>query len=103
VICADTFEEAVLRKVKRLNVDLLLVPYGWAAEEKKWPQHGKELHRVVKKTVKLSAPRLSELMGLAGYHTVHGRDRSMAARVSPSMQRETRWPSPPTVTGILLS
>ncbi len=57
VICADTFEEAVLQKIKRLGVDLLLVPYGWAAEEKKWPRHGMELHRVVKRTAEsIGAP-----------------------------------------------
>jgi hypothetical protein len=35
-----------------LEPDLLLVPYGYAATEKEWPGHGKELKKVVTNTAK---------------------------------------------------
>ena len=49
LICADTFEDAILKKMAALKPDLLLVPYGWAAPEDKWPAHGKKLEKTVKK------------------------------------------------------
>lgn len=48
LICADTFDKSVLAKMKEQNPELLLVPYGWAAPEKDWPQHADELVAVVK-------------------------------------------------------
>ena len=47
LICADTFVDAYVERIKQLNPDLVLVPYGWAAEVDKWPQHEKELERLV--------------------------------------------------------
>jgi N-carbamoylputrescine amidase len=52
LICADTFEDEILKRMAALNPDLLLVPYGWAAPEEKWPDHGKELEKVVRNTAK---------------------------------------------------
>jgi len=52
LICADTFEDAILKKMAALKPDLLLVPYGWAAPEDKWPAHGKKLEKTVKKAAK---------------------------------------------------
>jgi len=49
LICADTHEDDILERMVRLKPDLLLVPYGYAEQEKNWPEHGKELERVVKK------------------------------------------------------
>jgi len=46
--CADSFEEEILLEMKEKRPDLLLIPYGWAAEENKWPMHGQELLNVVK-------------------------------------------------------
>jgi len=47
LICADTHEDEILERMADLKPDLLLVPYGYAEKEKNWPEHGKELERVV--------------------------------------------------------
>lgn len=47
LICADTHEPAILARMAKLNPDLVLVPYGYAAPEEAWPEHGKELEHVV--------------------------------------------------------
>ena len=47
LICADTFLNDNLDRMKALEPDLLLVPYGWAAEETAWPEHGKRLEETV--------------------------------------------------------
>jgi len=49
LICADTFTDAHLQRLKALKPDLMLVPYGWAAPNDKWPDHSKELEALVKK------------------------------------------------------
>ncbi len=48
LICADTHENHILQRMAALGPDLLLVPYGYAAEEDQWPGHGKVLEDVVK-------------------------------------------------------
>ena len=47
LICADTHREDLLDRMAALKPNLLLVPYGYAEEELKWPAHGKEFHNVV--------------------------------------------------------
>ena len=47
LICADTFVDAYVDRLKQLKPDLVLVPYGWAAEVDKWPEHEKELEKLV--------------------------------------------------------
>jgi len=47
LICADSFMENLLDSLKEKKPDLVLIPYGWAAEGKDWPEHGKELIKVV--------------------------------------------------------
>ena len=47
VICADMFEDAYAERVRELKPDLMLVPFGWAAEVDKWPAHTKKLERLV--------------------------------------------------------
>jgi predicted amidohydrolase len=47
LICADTFVDAYFERLNQLKPDLVLVPYGWAAEVDKWPEHEKELERLV--------------------------------------------------------
>jgi len=49
LICADTFTDAYLERLKALKPDLMLVPYGWAAPNDQWPQHSKVLEELVKK------------------------------------------------------
>jgi N-carbamoylputrescine amidase len=52
MICADSFRKNLLREMKDLKPDFVLIPYGWAAEETKWPEHGKELMKTVQKAAK---------------------------------------------------
>ena len=47
LICADTHSDDILGRMAELKPDMLLVPYGYAEQEKNWPEHGKELERVV--------------------------------------------------------
>ena len=47
LICADTFSDAFVERMKTLKPDLMLVPYGWAATNDKWPGHSKELEDLV--------------------------------------------------------
>ncbi len=40
-----------------MKPDLVLVPYGYAAEEQAWPDHGRQLERVVRNAaVTIGAP-----------------------------------------------
>ncbi len=52
MICADSFQDDILKEMQQLKPDILLIPYGWAAPENKWPEHGKELQKVVQKAAK---------------------------------------------------
>jgi predicted amidohydrolase len=57
LICADTFKTDLLEQMADLKPDLVLVPYGWAAEEEKWPEHGEELQKTVSKAARtIGAP-----------------------------------------------
>jgi len=47
LICADTFKEEILARMAIRKPDLVLVPYGWAAKEDQWPEHGKAMEAVV--------------------------------------------------------
>lgn len=49
VICADTFQDAVAKRIETLAPDLMLVPYGWAAPMDQWPEHAKQLEALVKR------------------------------------------------------
>lgn len=48
MICADSFQEDLLHQMASQKPALMLIPYGWAAPENEWPQHGKRLEQVVK-------------------------------------------------------
>lgn len=52
LICADTHENRILKRMAALKPDLLLVPYGYAEIEDAWPAHGKELEKVVSNTAR---------------------------------------------------
>lgn len=52
LICADTHENEILERMAALKPEILLVPYGYAAEEHEWPGHGKQLEKVVKNTAR---------------------------------------------------
>lgn len=53
LICADTFSDAFVNRMKQLKPDLMLVPYGWAAPDDQWPQHSKVLEDLVKRRAAL--------------------------------------------------
>jgi len=53
LICADTFSDSFVNRMKELKPDLMLVPYGWAATNDKWPEHSKELEELVKRRAAL--------------------------------------------------
>lgn len=52
MICADTFLDHLVSEMATQQPDLLLVPYGWAEQEDRWPEHGKQLEEVVIRTAK---------------------------------------------------
>lgn len=57
LICADTFKTEILEQMAVLKPDLVLVPYGWAAKEEQWPEHGKELQKTVSEAARtIGAP-----------------------------------------------
>lgn len=43
LICADTFKDELVQRIGAQSPDLLLVPYGWAADKDAWPEHGESL------------------------------------------------------------
>lgn len=47
LVCADTFNDDCLSRMKEQKPDVLLVPYGWAAAEENWPKHGESLEKTV--------------------------------------------------------
>ncbi len=52
LICADSFREPLCRRLCKLKPDLVLIPYGWAAHENDWPQHGESLRKVIQQTAR---------------------------------------------------
>jgi predicted amidohydrolase len=65
LICADTFTDAHLERLKALKPDLTLVPYGWAATNDKWPEHSKELEALItRRAAELQCPMVGvDLVG----------------------------------------
>jgi predicted amidohydrolase len=43
LICADTFKDEIIDAAAARKPELLIVPYGWAADTNEWPDHGKQL------------------------------------------------------------
>jgi predicted amidohydrolase len=52
LICADTFGDDYAERIRTLSPDLVLIPYGWAAEMDKWPGHAKSLESLVVRRAK---------------------------------------------------
>jgi predicted amidohydrolase len=75
LICADTFIDSHLSRLKSLKPDLLLVPYGWAALKQDWPGHSKALERLVKKRAEeLRCPMVGvDLVGEMSHGSWRGR------------------------------
>ncbi len=66
LVCADTFKEELVRRLADCSPDLVLVPYGWAAEKDEWPEHGQRLAACVSSVAKrTSCPVVgTDLVGL---------------------------------------
>ena len=57
LICADTFQKDILDRMARMEPGLVLVPYGWAAKQQDWPDHGEELKKTVSRAARtIGAP-----------------------------------------------
>ena len=52
LICADTFSDVHFERIKALKPDFMIVPYGWAAKPQEWPEHAKELEKIVSQRAK---------------------------------------------------
>jgi N-carbamoylputrescine amidase len=52
LICADTFDKKLLQRAADCQPELMIVPYGWAAEVSAWPDHGKNLATTVSNAAK---------------------------------------------------
>jgi len=65
MICADSFRTGMLEQMNALKPDFVLIPYGWAAEETEWPEHGRELQKTVTKAAQtIGAPVIgTDLVG----------------------------------------
>lgn len=75
LICADSFQTDLLQRMAQQKPDLMLIPYGWAAAENEWPEHGKSLENVVKNAAeKLNCPVIgTDLIGEVGHGPWAGR------------------------------
>jgi len=52
LVCADSFDMSVCKRMAQLKPDLVIIPYGWAEDKDKWPQHGESLKAVVQHAAK---------------------------------------------------
>jgi predicted amidohydrolase len=75
LICADTFVDANLERIKNLKPVLMLVPYGWAAPKEEWPEHSKELESLVRsRAAELRCPMVGvDLVGEMSHGPWKGR------------------------------
>lgn len=75
LICADTFVDAHFERLKSLRLDLMLVPYGWAAPNEDWPGHSKNLEALVRKrAAQIGCPMVGvDLVGAMSHGPWRGR------------------------------
>ena len=66
MVCADTFLRDILKRMRDMTPDMVLVPYGWAATPYMWPHHGQKLSEIAGKTAKtIYAPVIGvDLIGM---------------------------------------
>lgn len=55
LICADTFQDQLVSSLRAQSPDLILVPYGWAADRSAWPEHADSLHAWIRATATRAA------------------------------------------------
>jgi predicted amidohydrolase len=57
LICADSFQEALLDRLAEQRPDLVYLPYGWAEKKEAWPEHGFQLLKTVQQAARrIGAP-----------------------------------------------
>ncbi len=49
MVCADSFVDEHHEIMASRKPHLLLIPYGWAADKREWPAHGKSLEQTVRR------------------------------------------------------
>lgn len=52
LICADTFKQELVETLARQSPEIVLIPFGWAADNAAWPEHGKSLSKWVSHVAK---------------------------------------------------
>jgi len=52
LICADSFDDDILARMKIQKPDIILIPYGWANTEDSWPGHSEQLRKTVRNAAK---------------------------------------------------
>jgi predicted amidohydrolase len=89
LICADTFTDAYLERVRVLKPDLMLVPYGWTEMPEKWPEHAKELEKLVSRRAELlRCPMVgTDLVGVMSQGPWKGRTYGGASFVADASGR----------------
>lgn len=89
MICADTFTDAHFEKLRSLKPDLMLVPYGWAAPVDQWPEHAKQLERLISRRAKLlGCPMVgTDLVGVMSQGPWKGRTYGGASFVADATGR----------------
>ena len=78
MIYADSFVEELVSSFAEQRPDLILIPYGLAAPEDRWPAHKKDLEKVVRHVATKVGVRLSERISSARSPTNLGVARFMA-------------------------
>ena len=75
LICADTFGDGNLKRIQAGKPELLLAPYGWAAKKEEWPEHSKELEKLVRRrSAELQCPMVGvDLVGEMSHGPWQGR------------------------------
>ncbi len=53
LICADSYLDQVLIRMKKLKPDFVIIPYGWVQAEKNWPEHAERLKDTIIKSAKV--------------------------------------------------
>jgi N-carbamoylputrescine amidase len=84
LVCADTFTDEYLERLVGLRPDLVIVPYGWAAEVGEWPAHSKDLEELVsRRAAQLRCPMVGvDLVGVMSQGPWRGRTYGGASFVA---------------------
>jgi N-carbamoylputrescine amidase len=89
LVCADTFTDAYLERLAAQRPDLVIVPYGWAAEVNEWPAHATELEDLVsRRAAQLGCPMVGvDLVGVMSQGPWRGKTYGGASFVADGTGR----------------